>query len=243
MRADSVRALGPALASVGLGELIDFPANGRTASGYLAIPARGTGPGLLVIQEWWGLVDHIKDVCDRFAAEGFVALAPDLYDGKVTRSPDEAGKMFMALNISKAGVDLRGAADALVSRPEVASEKVGVLGFCMGGQLALYAAAEYPERFAAAVDFYGVHPNVRIDPARLTVPLLAHFGKRDNSVKEKDARALVWKIQAAGGTVEAHFYDADHAFFNDTRPTVFDKESATLAWERTVTFLRKHLSG
>jgi carboxymethylenebutenolidase len=100
---------------------------------------------------------------------------------------------------------------------------------------------EHPDLISAAVDFYGVHPNVRIDPARLKVPLLAHFAKRDNSVREKDARALVKKIQAAGGRVEAHYYDADHAFFNDTRPTVYDRESATLAWDRTLTFLREHV--
>ncbi len=225
-----------------MGELIDFPANGRTTSGYLAVPVAGRGPGLIVIQEWWGLVDHIKDVCDRFAAEGFVALAPDLFHGKATRSPDEAGKLFMALNIAKAGADLRGAAEALATRPEVRAEKVGVLGFCMGGQLALYAAAQHPERIAAAVDFYGVHPNVRIDPSTLEVPILAHFGTRDSSVRERDARALVSAIQAAGGNIEAHFYDADHAFFNDTRPTVYDRESARLAWERSLSFLRRHLS-
>jgi carboxymethylenebutenolidase len=224
-----------------MGQQIEFPANGRTASGYFATPSRGTGPGLIVIQEWWGLVDHIKDVCDRLADEGFVALAPDLYHGQATRSPDEAGKLFMALNIAKAGEDIKGAAQALRQKSEVTSEKVGVLGFCMGGQLALYSAMEHPDLISAAVDFYGVHPNVRIDPARLKVPLLAHFAKRDNSVREKDARALVKKIQAAGGRVEAHYYDADHAFFNDTRPTVYDRESATLAWDRTLTFLREHV--
>lgn len=225
-----------------MGQELEFPSNGRTASGYLAVPALGSGPGLIVIQEWWGLVDHIKHVCDRFAAEGFVTLAPDLYHGQATRSPDEAGKLFMALNIGKAGEDIKGAARALAQRPEVKSAKVGVLGFCMGGQLALYFAMEQPEMIAAAVDFYGVHPNVRIDPARLKVPLLAHFAKRDNSVKEKDARTLVKKIQAAGGRVEAHYYEADHAFFNDTRPTVYNKESAALAWDRTLSFLKQHLS-
>lgn len=225
-----------------MGQLIEFPANGRTTSGYLATPALGTGPGIIVIQEWWGLVDHIKNVCDRFAAEGFVALAPDLYHGEVTRSPDEAGKLFMALNIAKASQDIEGAARALGGRPGVKPEKVGVLGFCMGGQLALYSAAEQPELIAAAVDFYGAHPNVRIDPVRLKIPLLAHFAKRDNSVKEKDARALVKRIQTAGGRVEAHYYDADHAFFNDTRPTVYHKESADLAWKRTVSFLKQHLT-
>ena len=225
-----------------MGELLQFPANGHSATGYLATPASGSGPGVLVLQEWWGLVDHIKDVCERLAREGFVALAPDLYDGKVTKSPDEAGKLFMALNMARAGADLGGAARALLARPEVTSNRVGVVGFCMGGQLALYAAAEYPDQVGAAVDFYGVHPNVKLDPAKLRVPVLAHFAKRDNSVREPDARALVDKITAAGGSIEAHYYDADHAFFNDTRPTVFDKPCATAAWNRTLTFLRKQLS-
>ena len=221
--------------------MLEFPANGHTTTGYLAAPASAKGTGVLVIQEWWGLVDHIKDVCDRLAQEGFVALAPDLYHGTVTRSPDEAGKLFMALNIARAGSDLRGAAAALQSRPEVTSQRVGVLGFCMGGQLALYAAAEYPDRIGAAVDFYGVHPQVRIDPAKLRIPVLAHFAKRDNSVKEATARALVEKIAAAGGSIEAHYYDCDHAFFNDSRPTVYDKRNANEAWTRTLKFLHQHL--
>lgn len=224
-----------------MGQMIDFPANGHSASGYLAVPPSGSGPGVIVIQEWWGLVDHIKDVADRLAREGYVALAPDFYHGKATRSPDEAGKLFMALNIAKAGADLRGAADALLGRPEVTGDRVGAMGFCMGGQLALYAGAEFPDRIGAVVDFYGIHPNVRIDPARLSVPLLAHFGKKDASVRETDARALVGKIEAAGGQVEAHFYDADHAFFNDTRPTVFHKASAATAWARTLDFLHARL--
>jgi len=224
-----------------MGHMIQFPANGHAASGYLAIPGSGSGTGVMVIQEWWGLVDHITDVADRMAAAGFVALAPDFYHGTATKSPDEAGKLFMALNIVKAGADLRGAADALLGRPETTSRKVGVVGFCMGGQLAMYAGAEFPDRIGAAVNFYGIHPNVRIDPAKLKVPLLAHFGRRDTSVKESDARTLVDKIAAAGGTVEAHYYEADHAFFNDTRPTVYDKEAAGKAWERTLEFLRKHV--
>jgi carboxymethylenebutenolidase len=224
-----------------MGQLFQFPANGHTVTGYLASPASGSGPGLLVLQEWWGLVDHIKDLCERFAREGFVALAPDLYDGKVTQSPDEAGKLFMALNIARAGVTVRGAAEALRARPEVTSKRVGVVGFCMGGQLALYAAAEYPEHIGAAVDFYGVHPNVRLDPARFRVPLQAHFAKRDHAVREADARALVDRITDGGGSMEAHYYDADHAFFNDSRPTVFDKSCAAAAWARTLAFLRQKL--
>lgn len=224
-----------------MGEIVRFAVNGGTGSGYLAVPGGGGGPGVLVIQEWWGLVDHIKEVCDRFAAQGFVALAPDLYHGVVTKSPDEAGKMLMALNIAKAGVELRAAADALLARPEVTAPQVGAVGFCMGGQLALFAGVEYPDRIGAVVDFYGIHPHVRIDPARVRVPVLAHFGKRDASVKEADAKALVKKIQTAGGSIEAHYYDADHAFFNDTRPTVYDRGCATSAWTRTLVFLGNQL--
>ena len=225
-----------------MGQMVQFPANGHSTAGYVAVPPSGSGPALLVIQEWWGLVEHIKQLCDRFAGEGFVALAPDLYNGVATGSPDEAGKLFMALNIARAAADLRGAADFLLDRPQVTSGKVGAVGFCMGGQLALYAGAEFPDRIGAVVDFYGIHPNVRIEPAKLRVPVLAHFAERDRSVKVADARALAAGIEAAGGSIEAHFYSADHAFFNDSRPTVYDRGCSEIAWTRTLEFLRKHLS-
>jgi len=222
------------------GQMIQFRANGRMTPGYLNGHA-GTGPGLIVVQEWWGLVDHIKQLADRFAAEGFIALAPDLYHGKQTKSPDEAGKLLMALNIAEAATDLRGAADYLLALPSVRPKKVGAVGFCMGGQLALFAAQEHPDRISAAVNFYGIHPKVPIDPAKLRVPVLAHFGRGDQSVKEADARALAARYQAAEGSFEAHFYDAGHAFFNDARPQVFDQPSADLAWQRTLDFLRAQL--
>ena len=221
--------------------MVEFRANGRTAEGYLSVPEK-PGPGLLVIQEWWGLVDHIRDLTDRFAAEGFVALAPDLYHGDMTKSPDQAGKMLMALNIGEAAKDMRGAASYLLSLEEVQPRKVGAIGFCMGGQLALYAATEFPEQISAGVDFYGIHPNAQINPEKLRVPILAHFAKRDDNVPEERARALVESIESAGGSIEAHFYDADHAFFNDTRPEVYDPEAATLAWNRTLEFLRRNLA-
>ncbi|MGH7703927.1 MAG: dienelactone hydrolase family protein [Gemmatimonadales bacterium] len=224
-----------------MGSMIQFPANGRSTPGYLALPPSGTGPGLVLIQEWWGLVDHIKRVADRFATAGFVVLAPDLYHGKETKSPDEAGKKLMALNIAEAGKDLRGAADHLLSLGAVRPGKVAVLGFCMGGQLALFAAQEYPDRIAAAVDFYGIHPNVKIDAARLVRPVLGHFGKQDQSVKEADVRGLADRVTAAGGSFEAHFYEAGHAFFNDSRPEVYAKGESDLAWSRTLVFLRQRL--
>jgi carboxymethylenebutenolidase len=224
-----------------MGEMVRYPANGHATSGYLAAPASGTGAGLLVIQEWWGLVDHIKTVADRFAAAGFVALAPDFYAGETTQSPDAAAKLFMALNIDRAGADLRGSADYLLTRPEVVSKKVGALGFCMGGQLALYAAMAYPDRIGCAVDFYGIHPNVPVDPARLKVPVLGHFGTRDGSIPANAVAKLAAAVNQTGGQFEAHYYEADHAFFNDTRPQVYHPEAARLAWERTLAFLRSIL--
>src|SRR5919108_1072452 len=124
------------------GRMVQFPSNGGTTAGYLATPASGKGPGVIVLQEWWGLVGHIKKVCDRFAAEGFAALAPDLYHGKTANEPDEAGKLFMALNIAQAEKDLKGAIAALA--PHSSTPKLGAVGFCMGGQLALFAATLNP---------------------------------------------------------------------------------------------------
>jgi carboxymethylenebutenolidase len=221
--------------------LVEFQANGHRTSGYLALPER-PGPGLLVLQEWWGLVDHIKELADRFAAAGFVALAPDLYHGERATSPDAAGKMLMALDIERAGADLKGAAEYLRARPEVQPKRVGALGFCMGGQLALYAGSAHPEAIDAVVDFYGVHPKVTVDPSRLRAPVLAHFGKLDKSVPEADARALMVRLRAEGTQVEDHYYDSGHAFFNDTRPQVYDAASASLAWDRTLDFLRRTLA-
>jgi carboxymethylenebutenolidase len=224
------------------GNMIEFRANGRVAPGYLAMPPSGKGPGLVVVQEWWGLVPHIKDVANRFAAEGFVVLAPDLYHGDSTTNPDEAGRKLMALNIAEAGQDLQGAAEHLLGLAAVEPKKVGVVGFCMGGQLALLAAVEHGDKVHACVDFYGIHPNVQLDFGKLRRPVQAHFGKSDGFVKEDDARALVEKIANAGGSVDAHFYDAGHAFFNDQRPEVYSAHDAALAWERTIAFLRERVA-
>jgi carboxymethylenebutenolidase len=223
------------------GQMTEFRANGRTASGYLSLPATKSGPGLIVIQEWWGLVDHIKAVADRFAAAGFVTLAPDLYDGEATTNPDEAGRLAMALNIAQAAKDIKAAAGFLLAHPSVKPKKVAALGFCMGGALALYAATEYPGQFAGAVDYYGAHPAVHVDPSKLRVPLLAHFGAHDKSIKEADARELMDRLKSTGQSLEAYFYDAGHAFFNDARPQVYNEAAATQSWDRTLTFLRRVL--
>lgn len=223
------------------GSMIDFPSPTGSTPGYIAYPATGRGPAVVVIQEWWGLVDHIKSLADRFAEAGFVALAPDLYHGEATKSPDKAAKMLMALNISNASAEIHAAAQYLKTLTEVAPKKVGVIGFCMGGQLALYASAEHPDSLDACVDFYGIHPNAQIDPNTLQVPVLAHFGKTDDLVTEGTAQALIAQIESASKPITAHYYDAGHAFFNDTRPEAYDAPSATLAWDRTLAFLRANL--
>jgi len=222
--------------------MVQFNSNGGSASGYQAKPPAGRGPGLILIQEYWGLVPHITDLADRFAMAGYVTLAPDLYHGKTTKSPDDAGKMLMALNIAEAGRDMKGAADFLLHDTSVTSKRLGIVGFCMGGQLALYAGMTYADAFAAVVDFYGIHPSVEIDPARVRVPVLGHFGKQDVSVPEAAVRTLATAINDTGGSMEYHYYDAGHAFFNDTRPQVFSKRDAELAWTRTLEFLRRHVA-
>lgn len=219
-------------------EMVSFPANSGVTHGHLAVPDT-PGPGVLVIQEWWGLVGHIREVADRFAAEGFTALAPDLFHGEKTTSPDEAGKLFMALEIDRAEQDLRGAADYLSS---VASgDRVGVVGFCMGGQLALFAASK-SERIGAAVDFYGVHPNVHPDYAALRAPVLGLFAENDGFVPPAAVRKLGEDLAAAGVPAELHTYPGtDHAFFNDGRPEVYDADAAADAWSRTLRHFHRNL--
>ena len=221
------------------GSMVTFPANGATTSGYLATPKSGAGPGVLVIQEWWGLVPHVKHVCDRFAAEGLVALAPDMYHGQTASEPDTAGKLFMALNIARAEKDLRGAATYLLARSS--TKKVGAVGFCMGGQLALFAATLNPA-VGACVNFYGIHPNVKPDYAKLAGPVLGLYAERDGFVTPTVARQVDADIKKAGKSSEIHVYPGvDHAFFNDERADVYDRAAAEDAWRRTLTFFRQHL--
>ena len=224
-----------------MGENVSFQSNGAQTNGYLATPKTGHGPGVVVIQEWWGLVDHIKDVCDRFAAEGFVALAPDFYHGQIAKSPDDAGRMMMALRIDEAEKDLKGAINYLLGYPATTASKVGTVGFCMGGALSLYAATKN-ENVGACVVFYGGHPNVKPDLANLKSPVLGIYGERDRSVSPAVVHELERKLKELGKSFEYHIYpSADHAFFNDTRPAVYNAAAAADAWTRTVEFLRNNL--
>ena len=220
-----------------------FDANGGRAEGYLAAPAEGRGPGVLVLQEWWGLVPHIEDVCDRFPREGFTALAPYLYPGERTKDPDTAGRLMMALEVPNVAADLRGALDALRAHPTCASSKVGTVGFCLGGQLALFAACLHPDAVGACVDFYGIHPKITPDLGRLQAPVLGLFAEKDEFVPPATVADLSQRLREAGKEHEFHTYPGvGHAFFNDTRRDAYDATAAADAWHRTLRFFRQNVN-
>jgi len=224
-----------------VGSEIRFASNGEEIRGYLAVPASGRGRGVVVVQEWWGLVDHIRDVCERFAREGFVALAPDLYRGEATSDPDEAGRLMMDLEIPRAARDLDGAVGALLGHDAVEGSKVGVIGFCMGGQLALYAATRN-RRIGAVADFYGIHPNVSLDVSGLQAPVLGVFAEKDGFVTPEAAGRLERQLKEAGKRADFKiFNEVDHAFFNETRPDVYNAAAAAEAWRDTLNFFRAEL--
>ncbi|HEX7830606.1 MAG TPA: dienelactone hydrolase family protein [Thermoanaerobaculia bacterium] len=225
-----------------MGERVTFQSNGHTCEGYFAPAASGKGPAVVVIQEWWGLVPHIEDLVDRFAAAGFTAIAPDLYHGKTTTSPDDATKLLMELDIERAGKEIAGAGQYLLQRPECSSPKYGVIGFCMGGALAQYAATTDVENVGAAVSFYGGFKKVTHDWEKLQAPLLLIYAGKDTSATVEEGQAREAKLRAMGKDVELRIYpDADHAFFNDARPSVYDPEAAADAWQRTLDHFRRTL--
>ena len=227
------------------GQMVTFPSNGHTCEGYLAKPASGTGPGVVVMQEWWGMVPWIKEQADRLAAEGYVALAPDLYHGKTTDEPDEAGKLMMAMKMDEAAKDMAGAIDYVKSL-DGTTDKIGTVGFCMGGGLSLYAATLRPVH--ACVIYYGVLPGVQPDLTKLSGPVLGHYAENDGWATPDAARALEKQITDAGGDAEFHIYaGAQHAFCNPS-PEVpkaggkYDADAAKTSWDRTMAFFKKHLS-
>ena len=222
-----------------MGEMVEFKNNGGTCTGYLA---GSSGPGVIVIQEWWGLVPHITDIADRFAAEGFVALAPDMYHGEATDEPDMAGKLLMSMNLATAGKDLSGAVDLLQER--TGRTKVGVTGFCMGGGLALMAACLRPDAIAAAAPFYGgMRPDTVIEWDNLAAVVEGHYAATDRGTAAPEAvKELEATLRGKGKNATFHVYPGtQHAFFNDTRPEVYDAAVAKTAWDRTLALFRAHL--
>lgn len=226
-----------------LAQMVSYPdGQGGTLTGYLARPAgEGPWPAVIVIQEWWGLNEHIQDVTRRLAAEGFVALAPDLYHGQVVSEPNEARKLVMQLDIDTAVSEIQRGVDDLLSRPQVTGETVGVTGFCMGGGLTLMTALAEP-RIGAAVPWYG-QTLTATQAARVKAPVQGHYGSRDGGIPVAAVRVMGEALTAAGVPNEMHVYEgAQHAFFNDTRPS-YNPEAAQLAWTRMVGWFRKYLKG
>jgi carboxymethylenebutenolidase len=223
-----------------MGEIVKFASNGGTAEGYLAKPAGGAkGPGVIVIQEWWGLNDNIKNIADRFAAEGYLALAPDLYHGKVTAEPDEAGKIMMELKMEEAAKDLSGAYEFLKDH-ENGTGKVGSVGFCMGGRLSLFVSTLKP--IDATVIYYGVMMGEHPDLTKLKGPVLGHYAGNDGWIKEEMVHGLEQKLKDAGKSAEMHIYPGtEHGFFNDTRPEAHAPAESKVTWDRTLAFYDKHL--
>jgi carboxymethylenebutenolidase len=222
-----------------MGDMVTFPSDGSTCDGYLA---DGGGPGVIVIQEWWGLVPHIRDVADRLAAEGFTVLAPDLYHGESSVEPDGAGKLMMALNLATAATDLSGAVDLL--RERTGRDHVGVVGFCMGGGLALVLACQRPDAVSAVAPYYGVIPweSAQPDWSALTATVVGEFAENDGFFGPEAARALESQLRGLGKDATLHIHaGCDHAFFNDTRPEVYDAAASATAWARTVALMRDTL--
>ena len=221
--------------------------DGGSVNGYLAEPAgAANAPGIVVIQEWWGLNDQIRGVADRYAEQGYRALVPDLYRGKSTVEAAEAEHLMTNLNFGDAaGQDLRGAVQFLKAG---GSARVGVTGFCMGGALTLLSAVHVPEVDAAVV-FYGYPPLDYVDAGRIKAPLMGHWALRDVPFPITGVDALEQKLQAAKVDYEFHRYDAQHAFCNETQvgakkllPVVeYEPDSAKLAWQRTLGFFERHL--
>jgi len=222
-----------------MGETISFPSNGDSCEGYFA---SGGGAPIVVIQEWWGLVPHIEDVVDRFARAGFTALAPDLYRGAATTEPDTASKHLMALELGRASNDMAGAVDELMRRTD--RQQVGVIGFCMGGALALRLACDRPDAIAACAPFYGLIKWPADPPnwTALTASIEGHYASDDPSAPTDAVAALGDMLRSLGKPVEIFTHpDTQHAFFNDSRPEVYNSVEAAKAWASTLEFFESEL--
>lgn len=221
-----------------MGERVEFPSNGHTCQGYLA----GRGPAVVVIQEWWGLVPHIEDIVERFAKEGFLAIAPDLYHGKTTKSPDEAGRLLMELDADRAEREIAGAGEYLLGQLTCPTKTYGVVGFCMGGALAQYTATKENGKVSAAASFYGGFKKLDMDWNNLQAALLLIYAGNDKSVPASSGLELGAKLKKMGKNAEVVIYpNTNHAFFNDARPEVYDAEAAKDAWRRTLELFRANI--
>ena len=223
-------------------QMIEYPSNDHQTPAYLVHPGDATGhPGVIVIQEWWGLVPHIKDVAERFAAQGYVSLAPDLYYGEKADEPDEARKLAMAMDRDRAVSEIVAAARYLKSLDTVHPKKIGVVGWCMGGGLALTTAARGADEIDVAVAFYGM-PLTEEDAKNVSVPVLGLYGEADRGIDLEKVRNLQDALEEANIHHEVHVYpDAPHAFFNETRES-YRVEAAQDAWLKTLSWFARYLA-
>jgi len=220
--------------------------DGQIITGYLAEPSnKANAPGIVVIQEWWGLDDEVKAVADRFAQAGYRVLVPDLYRGKLALEANEAEHLMSDLNFDDAAVqDIRGAVQYL---KETGSKKVAVTGFCMGGALTILAACNVPELDGSIV-WYGNPPLEYVNAKAITKPMMAHWALQDDFFPISGVDQLEEKLKEAGVNYEFHRYDAKHAFANPKseirglKPLEFNAEAAQLAWDRTMEFLHHHIN-
>ena len=229
-----------------MGSLIDFQSNGDTASGYLALPDGRRGPGVIVVQEWWGLDSGIKEMADRLAAAGFVALAPDLYHGELAghTEMDKAGELMQSLPPERAARDMSGAVDYLAEHDATTSDGIGVMGFCMGGMLTFLLAAQRPDRIAAAVPFYGFpQGDSQPDYRDIEAAIQGHMAEHDDFFPPDAARALEAELQAMGKDVtltvhpgSGHAFMAPHNALGTQDQALYDR-----IWPQVTEFLRSHL--
>jgi len=221
--------------------MIEFRSNSHTTPAYLTEPTDvGEHPGVVIIQEWWGLVPHIKDVAERLAREGFIVLAPDLYHGKASTEPDEARKLAMGLDRDRAVAEIDAAARFLTEMGRVRPKRAGTVGWCMGGGLALSTAAS-SKLLGATVSFYG-RPVSEEDTARIASPVLGLYGEEDHGIALSALRDFEAALQKARVVHEMHVYPrAGHAFFNDTRPEAYNPSAAADARKRMLSWLRANL--
>ena len=223
-------------------ETVSYRSGDATVTGYLALPdSAGQHPAIVVIQEWWGLNDWIKEQTQRFARQGYVALAVDLYRGKVAANPDEAHELMRGMPQDRAVGDLTAAFDYLASRPDVNKAKIGSVGWCMGGGLSLQLAIHEP-KLAACVVNYGAMPTDAADILKIQAPVLGNFGAEDRGIPPDAVRAFEKTMKAAGKTIDVKIYDgAGHAFENPNNKQGYRQDAATDAWARTLGFFSKTL--
>ena len=228
-----------------MSEQVEFKSNGFQAAGHLAVSSTGSGPGIIVLQEWWGLNAQIKGAADRLGATGFTALAPDIYRGELAGHDemDKAGHLMQSLPPDRAAKDMSGAIDYLAAHPSTSSEKVGVIGFCMGGMLTLLLAAQRPDKVGAAVPFYGFpQGDAEPDWTGLSAVVRGHMASPDEFFTPEAAEALEAKLRALGKDVTLTVHDAGHAFMNEENPSgTYDAELAERLWPEITAFLHDQL--